>query len=89
MKIMFVGQRIRARHGLTSSSPRGRIVLFGTRGVVTKVLDSPFGPQLYDAEFEVTGRVVETVVVQGVSIRDIAPVRPAHRQSRRELRKAS
>ncbi len=89
MKIMNVGQDVRARHGLTSSAPRGLIVTIGTRGIVTQVLDAPFAPQLYVAQFELAGRVSQTVTVLGVSIRDIAPVNQADRVPGHTLSRAS
>ena len=89
MKIMTVGQDVRARHGLTSSAPRGLIVTIGTRGVVTQVLDYPFAPQLYVAEFELAGRAPQTVTVLGISVRDIAPVNRADPVPQRALSTAS
>ena len=61
----------------------------GSRGVITQVLDYPFAPQLYIAAFEVAGRVVQTVTVAGVSVRDIAPVSAADRIPHKVLSKAS
>ena len=89
MKLLGVGQYVRARHGLTSSSPRGLVVTIGSRGVITQVLDYPFAPQLYIAEFEVAGRVSQTVTVAGVSIRDVAPASQADRAPHSALTKAS
>ena len=77
MKVMHVGQQVRATHGLTSSRPSGWIVSRGTHGVVTKVKDSE--PLLYTAEFRVFDGVAEVVTVKGISNRDIVPLVPAQR----------
>jgi hypothetical protein len=77
MKVMHVGQEVRATHGLTSSHPGGWIVSRGTHGVVTKVMDSE--PLLYSAEFHVFDGVAEVVIVKGITSRDIMPLVPAQR----------
>ncbi len=77
MKVMHVGQEVRAIHGLTSSRPSGWIVSRGTHGVVTKVVDSD--PLLYTAEFTVFDGEPRVVTVKGISARDIMPSVPAQR----------
>jgi hypothetical protein len=77
MKVMHVGQQVRATHGLTSSHPSGWIVSRGTHGVVTKVVSSE--PMLYTAEFRVFDGEARLVSVKGVSSRDIVPLVPAQR----------
>ena len=72
MKVMHVGQQIRARHGLTSSHPSGWVISRGSRGVVTKVEDSE--PLLYTARFQVFDGGVKVVTVAGISSRDILPL---------------
>jgi hypothetical protein len=77
MKVMHVGQEVRATHGLTSSHPSGWIVSRGTHGVVTKVVDSE--PLLYTAEFRVFDGAAKVVTVKGISSRDIMPLVPSQR----------
>ena len=77
MKVMHVGQQVRATHGLTSSHPSGWIVSRGTHGVVTKVVNSE--PLLYSAEFRVFDGEARVVTVKGISSRDIMPLVPAQR----------
>jgi hypothetical protein len=77
MKVMHVGQQVRATHGLTSSRPSGWIISRGAHGVVTKVKNSD--PMLYSAEFQVFDGVARVVTVKGISNRDIMPLVPAQR----------
>ena len=77
MKVMHVGQQVRATHGLTSSHPSGWIVSRGTHRVVTRVVTSE--PMLYTAEFRVFDGEARSVSVKGVSSRDIVPLVPAQR----------
>ena len=90
MKVMHVGQEVRATHGLTSSHPSGWIVNRGTHGVITRV--SHAGPSellLYSAEFKVFDGAAEVVTVKGISSRDIMPLVPAQRQAGRSFSIAS
>jgi hypothetical protein len=77
MKVMHVGQQVRATHGLTSTHPGGWIVNRGSHGVVTKVVNSD--PLLYSAEFRVFDGEAKVVTVKGISNRDIMPLVPAQR----------
>lgn len=77
MKVMHVGQQVRATHGLTSTHPGGWIVSRGSHGVVTKVVNSD--PLLYSAEFRVFDGEAKVVTVKGISNRDIMPLVPAQR----------
>ena len=77
MKVMHIGQEVRAIHGLTSSHPTGWIVGRGTHGVITEVMESQ--PLLYAAQFPVFRKMTEVVTVEGISGRDIVPAVRTHK----------
>ncbi len=77
MKVMHVGQQVRATHSLTSSRPSGWIVRRGSHGVITKVLGSE--SLLYTVEFRVFTGTPTPVTVKGIGNRDIVPLVPAQR----------